>query len=161
MRKMFRMKYEKCSGQCYAPSDVMRIHTLGLDVEGAVVFLKRLLAMHAPACGNDSLQFRLDADEWEESFSDWKPIPKVRFIASFWHYGTLDLFSGATPLEALNKMIDAALDYYQSAEFKEHPNYELDRHNVCHHGTDDKLVSFALAFSGLSPQDQEAVRSRL
>ena len=169
MRKMFRMKYEPCTGQCYAPSDVMRIHTLGLDVEGAVVFLKRLLAMHAPSCGNESLQFRLDEDTFyrkvpvENGYDDhvFERKAFTRFVASFWHYGTLDLFAGDTPLEALNKMIDAALEYYKSEEYLNHPNYEHDRHNVCHHGTDEKLVNFALAFSGLSEKDQEAVRSRL
>lgn len=89
MRKIFRMKYESCSGQCYAYSDVMRIHTLGLDARGAAAFLKRLLAMHAPSCGNDSLQFRLDQDSWipKDSASQ---ATATRFVASFWHYGSLD-----------------------------------------------------------------------
>ncbi len=163
MRKIFRMKYESCSGQCYAPSDVMRIHTLGLDVEGAAVFLQRLLDMHRPACGNPQIEFRLDADEWQESFSDWAPVEKVRFVASFYRYRSLDLFGGDTAREAMDALIDGALAWYQSEEGRallaaDSPD---DRDAVCHHGTDTKLVDFALAFSGLAPADQVAVRERV
>lgn len=152
MRKLFRMKYESCSGQCYAYSDVMRIHVLGLDVEGTVAFLKRLLAAHAPSCGNDQLGFKLDVDE--------TTFDHHVFVASFQRYGALDLFLGKTPMEALDKMIDGALAYYQSDEFKAHPTTEHHRHVVCHHGTDEKLVNFALEFSGLDAAAREAVRAR-
>ena len=43
MRKLFRMKYESCTGRCYAYSDVLRIHTLGLDAAGAAEFLKTFI----------------------------------------------------------------------------------------------------------------------
>lgn len=164
MRKLFRMKYESCSGQCYAYSDVMRIHTLGLDVEGTVAFLKRLLSMHAPSCGNPNIQFRLDADEYDLNI-DGLVTQHERFVASFYRYGSLDLFAGATPLDAMNALIDGALAWYQSDEGKQQLLKDgftsgYDRATVCHHGTDDKLVSFALTFSGLSEREQQAVRSR-
>lgn len=179
MRKIFRMAYETCSGQCYDHSDVMRIHNLGLDVRGAAAFLKRLLAMHGPACGNANLQFRLDADEWQVQHPDesWPPSKDaqgrivsnswysdhVRFVASFYRYGALDLFSDDTALGAMNKLIDGALAWYASEEgqAKLGPDAGTGRESVCHHGTDEKLVDFALAFSGLNQADQSAVRAQV
>lgn len=149
MRKLFRMKYESCTGQCYAYSDVMRIHTLGLDVESAVAFLQDLVKIHEPSCGNAQIGYRLDHDT-----VDGVDI----FVASFERYGSLDLFSGATPLEAMQKLIKAALEYYQSDEYK-----SLDKgfgHDVCHHGDDKKLIEFAISFSGLNEADQNALRAR-
>lgn len=152
MRKLFRMQYESCNGQCYAYSDVMRIHTLGLDAQGAAAFLKRLVAMHAPSCGNDQLGFKLDVDE--TTFE--APV----FVASFQRYGALDLFLGKTPLEAMDKMIDGALAYYRSDEYKAHPTTEHSRHAICHHGTDDKLIEFAIEFSGLDAQGRTELRAQ-
>lgn len=148
MRKMFRMKYESCNGQCYAYSDVMRIQTLGLDEQGAAAFLKRLVAMHGPSCGNPHLAFRLDHDEELDVF-----------VASFERYGSLDLFGGRTALVALNKLIDAALAYYESDEYKAQPDKGLG-HGVCHHGDDNKLIDFAIAFSGLPVVKQDQLRAQ-
>lgn len=155
MRKLFRMKYEPCTGQCYAYSDVMRIHTLGLDVKGAVAFLKRLVAIHEPSCGNENIEYRLDVDEFHVRGSG----PCERFIASFYHYGSLDLFAGGTPLEALNKLIDAALEYYASDDYKSRVDKGLG-HSVCHHGDDKKLIEFAISFSGLAKQEQDMLREQ-
>lgn len=162
MRKIFRMAYESCSGQCYAYSDVMRIHVLGLDVEGAAAFLRRLLAMHAPSCGNPNLQFRLDEDTWIPGDSASR-ASRTRFVASFWRYGALDLHAGDTPLEAMSALIDGVMAWYASDEGKARlaAAGTLDRAGVCHHGTDDKLVDFALRFSGLSDAEQVAVRAQL
>jgi hypothetical protein len=144
MRKIFRMKYESCNGECYDHSDVMKIRTLGLDVQGAVHFIRRLIEMHRPSCGNDQLAFRLDV-------SDKFDI----FIASFEHYGALDLFEGKTALEAMDAMIDAVLAYYKTDEYKklvaERPGVG---HTMCRHGEDDKLVHFAIDFSGLGAVDR-------
>lgn len=150
MRKMFRMQYESCSGQCYAWSDVMRIRTLGLDAQGAAAFLKRLVAMHEPSCGNDKLAFRLDLDEEHEMF-----------VASFQRYGALDLFMAKTALGAMDKMIDAALAYYQSEEYQALVTAQPGHgHGVCHHGDDKKLIEFAIAFSGLSQPEQDNLRAQ-
>jgi len=157
------MQYESCTGQCYAYSDVMRIHTLGLDAQGAVTFLKRLLAMHERACGNASLQFRLDEDTWIPK-SSASQTSQTRFIASFYHYGSLDLFGGETPLEAMNKLIDAVMAWYATDEGRKLVKRDSPwsfRDGVCEHGADDKLINFCLEFSGLSQKDQEAVRALL
>jgi hypothetical protein len=150
MRKMFRMKYESCSGQCYAYSDVMKIQNLGLDEQGAVTFLTRLLEMHRPSCGNPHLAFRLDNDEELNVF-----------VASFERYGSLDLFGGRTAKEAMDKLIDAALAYYQTDEYKELVAAKPGQgHGACHHGDDEKLIRFAITFSGLSPEAQDGLRHR-
>lgn len=163
MRKLFRMKYEPCTGRCYAYSDVMRIHTLGLDARGAAEFLRRLVAVHEPSCGNEHLQFRLDVDEFTAVDYDLlhgeRRVETQRFVASFYHYGALDLFAADTPREALDQMIDAALAYYASDQYREDlasrgPGLG---HEVCEHGDDKKLVEFAIAFSGLSAAEQDAL----
>lgn len=158
MRKLFRMKHEPCAGECYAPSDVMRIHTLGLDARAAAAFLRRLLKMHAPACGNPDLEFRLDVDEFTRG--QWLAA-KVdqRFVASFYCYGDLHLFGGDTPLEAMNKMIDYALAYYESPQFIATRDGYGDRAEVCHHGTDDKLVNFMIEHSGLDADGRATLRA--
>lgn len=150
MRKLFRMQFEGCLGECYSHSDVMRIHVLGLDVEGTAAFLRRLLAMHAPACGDDRIGFRLDVDE--------VTFEHPTFVASLQRPGALDLFLGATPLEALDRLIDGALAYYATDEFKNLAAASVGR-DACRHGSDEKLVAFALAFSGLGREEQEAVRA--
>lgn len=173
MRKMFRMKYESCHGECYAHSDVMKIHNLGLDEQGAAAFLRRLLQIHGPACGNANLGFRLDVDD------------KLGvFVASFERFGSLDLFADSTPKGALDQLIDAALAYYQTDEYKtklremraaepcpkfrtaedyrDHlPCARCEPHSVCRHGDDYKLVEFALAHSGLDVGAQERLRAQL
>lgn len=146
MRKLFRMKYESCNGQCYADEDVMKIHNLGLDVEGAATFLRRLLAMHEPSCGNPQISFSLDVDD-----------DVGTYVAAMQRYGALDLHVGRTALEALDKLIDGALAWYASVEYQvlvsERPGAG---HGVCHHGNDRALIEFAIARSGLpAPQQQE------
>ncbi len=154
MRKLFRMKYESCNGQCYADEDVMKIHNLGLDVEGAATFLRRLLAMHEPSCGNPQIAFSLDV---EDALENQPPV----YVAAMHRYGALDLHVGVTALEALDKLIDGALAWYASVEYQvivsEQPGVG---HGVCHHGDDRKLIEFAITRSGLSAPDQQALRAR-
>lgn len=150
MRKMFRMKYESCNGKCYEYSDVMRIRNLGLDVEGAAAFLRRLLKIHEFSCGNAEIAFRLDVDEELDVF-----------VASMYRYGALDLHADKTALGAMNKLIDGALEYFDSDEyrafFKKRPSLG---HEVCEHGEDRKLINFAIAFSGLDDMQQEQLRNQ-
>jgi hypothetical protein len=162
------MRYEPCTGRCYAYSDVMRIHTLGLTTANAAAFLERLVKIHEPSCGNSEIQFRLDADEftrivhWQtDDDEDSDTEQHTRFVASFYHYGSLDLFAADTPLEALNQMIDAALVYYESdqyqADLASRPGFG---HDVCEHGDDKKLIEFAISFSGLGTEEQDNLRAR-
>jgi hypothetical protein len=106
--------------------------------------------MHGPSCGNPELAFRLDVDD----------VLGV-YVASFYRYGSLDLFADKTALGAMNKLIDAAIDYYGSDEYKLFmARMPGAGHDVCHHGDDKKLVDFALRFSGLPVAEQRAVRSQ-
>lgn len=153
------MQYEPCAGRCYAYSDVMRIHTLGLlDVNEAAALLQRVVAIHEPSCGDPGIQFRLDADEFTESDTSGREYDRTRFVASFYRHGALDLFAADTPLEALNRMIDAALAYYQTPEYRA---VACSDHSKCEHGDDSKLVEFCIAFSGLPPADQERLREAM
>jgi hypothetical protein len=158
------MRYEPCTGRCYAYSDVMRIHTLGLTAANAVAFLERLVKVHEPSCGNSEIQFRLDADEFlreEYMGGDYQDVQHTRFVASFYHYGSLDLFAADTPLEAMNEMIDAALAYYDSDAYASDVAAKPGLgHSVCEHGDDKKLIEFAINFSGLSAGEQDNLRAR-
>jgi len=164
MRKLFRMKYEACTGRCYAYSDVMRIHTLGLTTANAAAFLERLVKVHEPSCGNSEIQFRLDADEFlraEYMGGDYEDVEHTRFVASFYHYGALDLFAADSPLDALNQMIDAALAYYASDDYRTDAAARPGLgHDVCEHGDDKKLLEFAISFSGLGTEEQANLRAR-
>lgn len=154
MRKLFRMKYESCSGQCYADEDVMRIHSLGLDAEGAATFLRRLLAMHEPSCGNPQISFSLDV---EDGLVNQPPT----YVAAMQRYGALDLHVGATPLEAMDKLIDGALAWYASVECQVLMSRQPGvGHGACHHGDDRALVEFAIARSGLAVPEQQALRAQ-
>ena len=150
MRKLFRMKYESCNGQCYASDDVAQLHLLGLDAEGAATFLRRLLAMHEPSCGNPQISFSLDVDDATSTY-----------VAAMQRYGALDLHVGRTALEALDKLIDGALAWYASVEYQvivsERPGVG---HGVCHHGDDRALIEFAITRSGLPGLEQQALRAQ-
>lgn len=138
------MKYESCNGQCYADEDVIQIHNLGLDAKNAATFLRRLLAMHEPSCGNPQISFSLDVDDNTNTY-----------VAAMQRYGALDLYVGRTALEALDELIDGALAWYASVEYQviasEKPGAG---HGVCHHGDDRKLLEFAITRSGLSESEQ-------
>jgi hypothetical protein len=154
MRKLFRMKYESCSGQCYADEDVMRIHSLGLDAEGAAAFLRRLLAMHEPSCGNPQISFSLDV---EDGLVNQPPI----YVAAMQRYGSLDVHVGSTPREAMDKLIDGALAWYASVEYQMLESQQPGvGHGACHHGNDRDLVEFAIARSGLPLPEQQALRAQ-
>lgn len=115
----------------------------------AAQLLDRIIKIHEPACGNENLAYGMDFDEDTEVF-----------IASFQHYGQLELFVSKSPIMTLNKLIDAALDWYASDEGKklleEKPGLG---HDVCEHGKDHDLRRFAMKFSGLSEEQQKEVLS--
>lgn len=149
MRKLFRMKYEPCNGQCYAYDEVLNVKNLGVDTETAAELLDRIIKIHEPACGNEQLAYTLDYDEETEVF-----------VSGFVHYGALDLFADTTALGALNKLINAALGYYETDEYKELVAKMPGKgHDVCEHGEDHDLRKFAMKFSGLNESEQTAVLS--
>jgi len=149
------MKYESCNGQCYDHDDVMRIHNLGLDARGAAEFLRRLLEMHGPSCGNPNIAFGLDVEE--DVAGDRTPV----FVASMQRYGALDLHVGFTALEAMDKLIDGALAWYRSVEYQVIAAERSDGgRSACHHGDDRALIEFAIANSGLGVPEQQELRAQ-
>lgn len=145
------MKYEPCSGRCYAPGDVFRMTGFGAAVHEMTELLQKLVRIHEPACGNEQIVYGMDLDE-----------DRGVFISSFQHYGRLDLFTGANAFEALSKLADAALAYYDSDEWREDSaaNPGLG-HNVCEHGKDSDLVNFALEHSGLPAETRAEIAARM
>lgn len=145
MRKLFRMKYEPCNGRCYEYDDVLKIKDFSMSLQDAATLLDRIIAIHEPACGNEHLAYGMDYDEGTGVF-----------VASFQHFGQLDLFTSTDGVECMNKLIDGALAWYSSEDGKrllaEHPG---EGHNVCEHGEDHDLRRFALRFSGLDEDVQE------
>ncbi len=61
MRKIFRMGYEPCKGDCYAWDDVLPIDDL--DPEKRAAVKTKLLDLHRPMCGNAALRYGVDFDE--------------------------------------------------------------------------------------------------
>jgi hypothetical protein len=142
MRKLFRMKYEPCSGRCYAPDEVIKLSNYNLSVVDAAILLERIIKIHEPACGNENLSYGMDYDE----------ETKV-FISSFQHFGMLDIFSATDGVSALNKLIDAALEFFDSEQGKELLRTNPGKgHDVCEHGEANDLRKFSLKFSGLNEE---------
>jgi len=143
MRKIFRMKYEPCNGRCYAPDEVLNIKEFSMPLMDAAVLLDRIIKIHEPACGNDNLSYGMDYDE----------VSGV-FIASFIHFGELDLFTSRSGLECMNSLIDGALSWYESDTAKEKLSSNPGvSHSACQHGEDYDLRRFALRFSGLDQSE--------
>lgn len=151
MRKLFRMKYEPCNGDCYAECAVVDLRSMKLAKNEAVDFFRKLLAVHLPACGNSQLMFRVDVDDEYNMF-----------VATFEHYGVTDMFMSDSSKGAMTKLINAVLAYYETDEYKAlvAANPGLG-HDVCHYGEDSKLIDFALKFSGLSEIEQAELREEL
>ena len=82
MRKIFRMKYEPCSGTCYYTHEVVNLTQLANDKGALKHLLMRMVAAHEPLCGNENIAYGVDYDESSKIF-----------IASFLQYGKLELFA--------------------------------------------------------------------
>ena len=149
-RKLFRMKYEPCTGRCYAPSDVVRMDSFGADVEKMAMLLDKLMKIHEPACGNEHLGYGLDLCE-----------ETGLYIATFQHYGALEIFTSDKIFDALVKLADAAISFYESDAGQ---NLLQTRpglgHDVCEHGKEYDLRHFALRYSGLPAETRAQLLAR-
>ena len=71
MRKVFRMQYEPCSGQCYTGGDDSPINKESFKAIGALKtdknrlesFITKLTKAHEPLCGNEEMRLGVDYDE--------------------------------------------------------------------------------------------------
>jgi len=146
MRKLFRMQYEPCSGQCYAASEVLSLQ--GMSVGQIKEVMDAMVAMHEPACGNRNVCLGLDLDE-----------ESGVFVGSFMHYGRLELVAGPTPLKTLLRLETLVWRHIQSEEWQvELASVPGLGHEVCEHGHDEDLRIFSLEHSGLAGKELTLVR---
>jgi hypothetical protein len=153
MRKVFRMQYEPCNGDCYAwdrdddrddtpepppkDKDILPLHHLMNDRPRLKALMEKLVAMHQPLCGNRNLRYGIDLDE-----------DKKLFIGSFWHYGRLELFTDTDMTKLIETMADYVLNFYTTDAYKEESKGDEGLgHSVCHYGEDDNLRRFIIRTS--------------
>lgn len=152
MRKIFRMQYEPCNGDCYAWDDVLPL----VDVEGDIKHLKELMdkfiLAHNPLCGNINLRYGIDFDEQSRLF-----------IGSFWHYGKLELFTNSNSLVLVEQLLDYAIAHYKTDIGKAELATDSGLgHRVCHYDEDKDLRRFIVKASGIKlPYGVDAFLSSL
>jgi len=130
MRKIFRMGYEPCKGDCYFYDDVLPIDELNPARKQAVT--QKLLDMHAPMCGNAALRYGVDLDE-----------ERRLFLGFFYHYGAFETFIGPDLLGVVDAIAESALAHFKSEQFKAEQAAApgLGR-GACAYGSDESLVDF-------------------
>lgn len=130
MRKIFRMGYEPCKGDCYAWGDVLPIDDL--DPEKRAAVKTKLLDLHRPMCGNAALRYGVDFDEHRRLF-----------IAYFYHYGAVETFCAESMLSVVDELADSALAHFRSEQHQKELSLSsgLGR-DACAYGTDEELSSF-------------------
>ena len=124
---LFRMKYQPCSGACYAPDEVLDLASVPEPERTALV--SGLISIHEPACGNDKVRYALDLDEGDGLF-----------IASMIIDGELTLYTSRSAVGALVDLIAGASAFWETEHGKQIA--ALGDHDVCEHGKDQDLRSF-------------------
>lgn len=164
MRKIFRMQYEPCNGDCYAydPSDdndsddngddQLPLDPLRHDLPRLKRIMDKLVAMHEPLCGNVNLRYGIDLCETNKVF-----------IGSFWHYGKLELFTGKDLYILVEEMADYILAFYKTEAYAEESKNDKGLgHSVCHYGEDQDLRRFMIRVSGIpTPNGVDAFLEQL
>ncbi len=138
MRKIFRMHYEPCQGLCYSWEDVVDVSELASDPERYARLKASMIQIHEPSCGDDQIRYAIDLDE-----------DNALFVASFMHYGKLELLSGKNLVDLLEEFCVMVTAYWES----DVGVLELEAgngvgHDVCEHGKDHQLDAFMDKFSG-------------
>lgn len=130
MKKIFRMGYEPCKGDCYAYDDVLPLSDLRPMQRERII--KKLLEMHAPMCGNTALRYGVDFDE-----------QRRLFVGFFYHYGAIEVFLDTEMLDCVEQIANCALEHFKSEQYKsESAGREGLGRSACAYGTDDTLVDF-------------------
>ena len=130
MRKIFRMGYEPCKGDCYEYDVTLPIDELNTARREATI--AKLLEMHAPMCGNEALRYGVDLDEEQKLF-----------VGFFYHYGAIETFLGPDMLGVVDAIAESALAHFKSEQFKVEQGIApgLGR-GACAYGSDESLVDF-------------------
>lgn len=134
MKKVFRMQYEPCNGDCYAHGqEFFKLMKSLLDDEAKFKTLtEKLVKIHEPLCGNVNLRYAMDLDE-----------NTGVYIGTFTHYGRLELFSNKDPIKLMDEMADNILKHFKSDRWQEELEMEKGLgHSVCHYGEDEDLRKF-------------------
>jgi len=167
MRKIFRMQYEPCNGDCYSyddsdddnssesdseDSDQLPLGPLRWDLKRMKNIIDKLVAMHQPLCGNVNLRYGIDLDETNNIF-----------IGSFWHYGKLELFTGKDLYNLVESMADFILTFYTTEAYAEESKNDKGLgHSVCHYGEDQDLRRFMIRASRIpTPNGVDAFLEQL
>lgn len=137
-KKVFRMRYEPCQGTCYAWDSVFSMRQLAENPAHLDAVMGKLLKAHGPACGNRHIGYGIDYSE------------AGYYVASFVHFGRLDLLTGTNPTELFESLLDFVNKYWETVEGKREiqDNPGLG-HGVCEHGEETELKEFVLKASGL------------
>lgn len=135
MKKVFRMQYEPCNGDCYHPHNVFTgIKELESNPERLKEVTDKLLKIHEPLCGNVNIRYGIDQD-----------VETGLYIATFWHYGKLEMFSNKNDLRLIEELADCVIAYFDSeAGKKELASDPGLGHKVCAYGEDESLREFVL-----------------
>jgi len=147
MRKLFRMQYEPCNGQCYTDDEVLSLANMTPDE--AIEMMDLLTAIHEPACGNANVRYAIDLNE------------RV-FVAVFLHYGKIETFADTSLTGVVRALATAAKAHFASPIWQQELLLGGDLgHRVCHHGEDEDLRRFMVQHGGLTPEVRAELLERL
>lgn len=82
MKKLFRFKYEPCSGTCYAPEKKFFDELRALDLKSKNELIAKIVSAHESTCDDPTQLFAVDYDETTKTYIGTALID-----------GRLDLFS--------------------------------------------------------------------
>lgn len=82
MKKLFRFKYEPCSGTCYCPGDKFFEELNKFDEDGKKQLINKIVSAHDSTCDDPNQLFAIDYDE-----------NVGVYIGTVFDNGRLDLFS--------------------------------------------------------------------
>ncbi len=105
MKKLFRIKYKPRNGRYHPEAEFSPVNQ---SIDNAISLLERIAAiLEEPDHGNENISYGLDYDERTEVF-----------IASFVHYGNLDLYTSHNRAEAVGMLVTGVTGWCTSEEGK-------------------------------------------
>ena len=99
MKKLFRFKYEKCNGTCYANQPIFFSEMSKINEQKRTDLVKTIVDAHDNLCDNPEYYFGLDMDE-----------TTGLFIGHFIQPDRTDIFSGETLEECILEMCENVIN---------------------------------------------------